>query len=277
LLAAVSALLYRPPAPPSGCVDLIALEVGQGLSVVLRTARRTLVFDAGPSFRGGGDLGQLVLVPWLEAAGVATVDMLVVSHSDDDHAGGAASLVDAVEVRQIMAGEAIAGLRRSQLRCRSGQAWVWDGIRFSVMHPGLYPLQSNNNASCVLEVVAGNHSILLPGDIESPVENHLARIGALTPSAIVVVPHHGSRTSSAAGFVDALRPGVAIVSAGYGNRWGFPKEEVVERWEQAGAVVMNTATSGAIHYRVCADSGPRLKGEQRKRMKRYWHDPVVEN
>jgi competence protein ComEC len=277
LLAAVSALLYRPPAPPSGCVDLVALEVGQGLSVVLRTARRTLVFDAGPSFRGGGDLGQLVLVPWLEAAGVATVDMLVVSHSDDDHAGGAASLVDAVEVRQIMAGEAIAGLRRSQLRCRSGQAWVWDGIRFSVMHPGLYPLQSNNNASCVLEVVAGNHSILLPGDIESPVENHLARIGALTPSAIVVVPHHGSRTSSAAGFVDALRPGVAIVSAGYGNRWGFPKEEVVERWEQAGAVVMNTATSGAIHYRVCADSGPRLKGEQRKRMKRYWHDPVVEN
>jgi competence protein ComEC len=273
-LAAVSALLYRPPAPPSGCVDLVALEVGQGLSAVLRTAQRTLVFDTGPSFRGGGDTGQLVLVPWLLAAGVASVDMLVVSHSDDDHAGGAASLVDAVDVRQIMAGEPLAGVRRSQIRCRSGQAWVWDGIRFSVMHPGLYPLQSDNNASCVLEVAAGTHRILLSGDIESPVENHLVRIGALTPAAIVVVPHHGSRTSSAAGFVDALRPGVAIVSAGYGNRWGFPKKEVVERWEQAGASVKNTATSGAIHYRVCAESGPRLEGEQRKRMQRYWHDPL---
>lgn len=274
LLAAVSALLYRPPAPPPGCVDVIALEVGQGLSVVLRTARRTLVFDTGPSFRGGSDLGQLVLVPWLKAAGVAKVDMLVVSHSDDDHAGGAASLIEALDVAQVMAGEPIAGVNQPQLRCRSGQAWLWDGIRFSILHPGLYPLRSNNNASCVLEVAAGPHRILLPGDIESPIENHLTRIGALAPAAIVVVPHHGSRTSSGADFVAALRPSVAIVSAGYGNRWGFPKEDVVERWQQAGARVMNTATSGAIHHRVCADSGPRFKVEQRMRMQRYWNEQL---
>lgn len=271
-IAAVSALLHKPPAPPSGCVDLVALEVGQGLSVALRTARRTLIFDTGPSFRGGSDLGQLVLVPWLKAAGIEKVDMLVVSHSDDDHSGGAASLVDAVEVTQIMAGERLAAIGRRQLRCRSGQAWLWDGVRFSVMHPGLYPLQSNNNASCVLEVAAGTHRILLTGDIESPVENHLARVGAVTPVDIVLVPHHGSGTSSAPRFVGALRPAVAIVSAGYRNRWGFPKDEVVDRWQEAGTEVMNTATSGAIHYRVCADSGARLQSEQRNRMQRYWHD-----
>jgi competence protein ComEC len=271
-LAAVSALLHKPPAPPSGCVDLIALEVGQGLSVVLRTPRRTLIFDTGPSFRGGSDLGQLVLVPWLKSAGLTEVDLLVVSHSDDDHSGGAVSLLEAVDVKQIMAGEPLGRIDRPQLRCRNGQAWLWDGIRFSVMHPGLYPLQSDNNASCVLEVSAGTYRILLTGDIESPVENHLARIGALTPADIVVVPHHGSRTSSGAAFVRALRPPVAIVSTGYRNRWGFPKGEVVERWQEAGARVMNTATSGAIHYRVCADSGVHLQSELRKRMQRYWHD-----
>jgi competence protein ComEC len=144
------------------------------------------------------------------------------------------------------------------------------------MHPGLYPLQSNNNASCVFEVAAGTHSILLTGDIESPVENHLNRIGALTPADIVVVPHHGSRTSSSTAFVSALRPAVAIISAGHRNRWGFPKEEVVERWQEAGARVMNTATSGAVHYRVCADGGARLQSERRNRMPRYWHDRTPE-
>jgi competence protein ComEC len=275
-IAAVSALLYKPPAPPSGCVDLIALEVGQGLSVVLRTARRTLIFDTGPSFRGGGDLGQLVLVPWLKAAGITEVDMLVVSHSDDDHSGGAASVVDAVDVRQVMSGEQLERIDPPQLPCRSGQAWLWDGIRFSVMHPGVYPLQSDNNASCVIEVAAGPHRILLTGDIELPVENHLARTGVLTPADIVIVPHHGSRTSSGIAFVRALRPSVAIVSAGYGNRWGFPKDEVVGRWQEAGARVLNTATSGAIHYRICADSGVRLLSELRNRKQRYWHDRTAD-
>ena len=274
-VAAVSALLYKPPPPPAGCVDLVALEVGQGLSVVLRTERRTVIYDTGPSFRGGSDIGQLVLVPWLRAAGVRRVDLLVVSHSDDDHAGGASSLVKAVEVRQILAGEPLASVQQAQFACRSGQAWLWDGIRFSVMHPGVYPLQSNNNASCVLEVAAGRHRILLTGDIESPVENHLARTAVLAPVDILTVPHHGSRTSSGSAFVDALRPSVAIVSAGYDNRWGFPKDDVVKRWQDAGARVMNTAISGAIHHRVCANSGVQLQSEQRRRLRRYWHDPVT--
>src|SRR5690606_16795421 len=132
----------------------------------------------------------------------------------------------------------------------------------------VYPLQSNNNASCVLEVAAGRHRILLTGDIESPIENHLVRSASLSPVDIVTVPHHGSRTSSGDAFVNALRPSVAIVSAGYGNRWGFPKEDVVMRWQEAGARVLNTADSGAIHYRVCAAGGVQLQSEQRSRSRR---------
>ncbi|HEX5764067.1 MAG TPA: DNA internalization-related competence protein ComEC/Rec2 [Woeseiaceae bacterium] len=274
-IAAVATLLFKPAAPPGGCVDLVALEVGQGLSVVLRTRTRTLVYDTGPSFRGGSDIGQLVLVPWLRATGVRQVDLLVVSHSDDDHAGGARSLVDTVKVRQLLAGEPLPSIDRPQLACRSGQAWIWDGIRFGVMHPGVYPLQSNNNASCVLEVAAGRHRILLTGDIESPIENHLVRSASLSPVDIVTVPHHGSRTSSGSAFVSTLRPSVAIVSAGHGNRWGFPKEDVVARWREAGARVMNTAVSGAIHYRVCTEGGVQLQSEQRSRTRRYWHEGTI--
>ncbi|MEX2497226.1 MAG: DNA internalization-related competence protein ComEC/Rec2 [Woeseia sp.] len=275
-VAAVSALLYKTPHPPPGCVELAVLEVGQGLATVLRSAGRVVVIDTGPSFRGGSDSGERVLVPWLRSAGIRRVDLLLVSHSDDDHAGGTASLLEAYEVTQISVGEKLEWIARPQLQCRSGQAWLWNGVRFSFIHPGRYPLQSNNNASCVLEVTIGAHSILFTGDIESPVENHLVRSGVLSPVDIAVVPHHGSRTSSRPAFVDALRPAVAIVSAGYGNRWGFPKEDVVARWQEAGARVMNTATSGAIHYRVCADSGIHLVSEHRRQQKRYWHDAADE-
>jgi competence protein ComEC len=152
-----------------------------------------------------------------------------------------------------------------------GQAWLWDGVRFSVMHPGLYPLTSDNNASCVLEVAAGPHKVLLTGDIESPVERHLARTRSLMPVDIVIVPHHGSGTSSAPAFVQALEPAVAIVSAGYRNRWGFPKEEVVRRWEAVGARLVSTALSGAVQYRLCADREPERVWEHRVRHRKYWH------
>lgn len=271
LVAAVSACLYRPPAPPVGCFELTALDVGQGLAVVMRTHRRTLVYDTGPAYRGGGDAARLVVVPYLKRIGVRRVDLLVVSHGDDDHAGGAASLLAALEVDQILVGGFLRELERPQLGCRSGYAWLWDGVRFSVMHPGRYPLTSDNNSSCVLEVAAGPHKVLLAGDIESPVERHLIRISALTPVDVVIVPHHGSATSSGAAFVQALRPDVAIVSAGYRNRWGFPKEDVVRRWQAVGARVVNTASSGAVQYRVCADREPEAAWEHRIRHRKYWH------
>lgn len=272
LIAAAAVCLHRPAPPPPGCFDLSVLDVGQGLAVVLRTQHRALLYDTGPSFRGGGDAAGFVVLPYLGMLGVEVLDLLVVSHDHADHAGGVRTVLDAVEVRQILTGGPLAGAGRSQLACRSGQAWLWDGVRFAVMHPGLYPRTSTNNSSCVLEVRAGEHGVLLTGDIEGGVENHLARTGALARVDVVVVPHHGSGTSSRPALVDALRPSLAIASAGHGNRWGFPAREVVDRWEEAGARVLNTAVSGAVELRVCEGSGVSEPREHRVRGKKYWHD-----
>ena len=272
LVAAAALCLQRPAPPPPGCFDLAVLDVGQGLAVVLRTHRRVLLYDSGPAFRGGGNAAELVVVPYLRSLGVGALDLMVISHGDADHAGGVQTVVDAVEVRQLLAGGPLAASVHPQLACRSGQAWLWDGVQFSMLHPGLYPRTSDNDASCVLEVRAGNHAALLTGDIEGAVESHLARIAALSAADVVLVPHHGSRTSSRAALVEATRPSFAIVSSGYGNRWGFPATEVVGRWEDAGAEVLNTATSGAITLRVCEDGGVRERRERRVHYRKYWHD-----
>ncbi|HEX2139455.1 MAG TPA: DNA internalization-related competence protein ComEC/Rec2 [Woeseiaceae bacterium] len=271
-IAAATVVLYKPAPPPPNCLDLTALDVGQGLSLVLQTHRRTLVYDTGPSFRSGSDTGALVLVPYLRSLGVSRVDLLAVSHGDNDHAGGAASLLEAIDVREIFAGEELQSLERRHRACRRGQAWTWDGVRFAFVHPGQgYAAASDNDRSCVLEIRTGEHALLLTGDIEAPAERHLLRTGVLSPADLVVIPHHGSRTSSTPAFVQALQPSVAIVSAGYDNRWGFPRPEVVARWEAAGARIVNTATSGATRYRICPDTGPVLQSETRKDRREYWH------
>ena len=272
-LAAAVAVLYRPASPPPRCLDLAALDVGQGLSLVLRTHRRTLVYDTGPAFRSGGDTGDLVVVPYLRSLGVRKVDLLTVSHADNDHSGGVLSLLQAMDVDEIFAGERLA-VDRTQQRCRQGQAWLWDGVRFAYAHPDdAYGTGSDNDGSCVLQVTVGAHELLLTGDIEASAERHLVRSGVLSPVDLATVPHHGSRTSSTDGFVQALDASVALVSAGYDNRWGFPKPDVVARWQAAGAEVLNTATSGAIEYRVCPDTGLVLRNENRKDNREYWHVP----
>ena len=271
LAAAAALCLQRPAAPPPGCFDLAVLDVGHGLAVVLRTHRRVLLYDSGPAFHAGGDAAQLVVVPYLRSLGVGVLDLVVISHGDADHAGGVQTVLDAVAVRQLLAGGPLP-IEHPQLACRSGQAWLWDRVRFSMLHPGLYPRTSDNDASCVLEVRAGDHGALLTGDIEGPVERHLARSAALSAVDVVLVPHHGSRTSSRPALVEATRPSFAIVSSGYGNRWGFPVTEVVDRWRNAGAEVLNTAASGAITLRICEDGGVRERREQRLHNRKYWHD-----
>lgn len=274
-LAALGVVLARPAQPPAGCVDITALDVGQGLGMVLRTRSHVLVFDTGPAFRSGGDTGALVLVPWLRTLGLDRVDVLVVSHADTDHAGGAASLAEAVPVHTLMSTDFIDVPNGRQLRCRRGQVWLRDGVRFSVLHPAAGPdagSGSENDRSCVLEIAAGTHKALLTGDIESRAENRLLDAGVLSPTDLVVVPHHGSRTSSGVRFVRRLSPAIALVSAGFDNRWGLPKEDVVLRWREAGARVLNTATSGAVTARLCAGEGLVAVAEHRPDTRRYWHD-----
>jgi competence protein ComEC len=275
-IAALSAILARPAAVPPGCVDLTVLDVGQGLATVLQTERRSLVFDTGPAFRSGGDTGQLVVTPYLRTRGIKRLDLLLVSHGDLDHAGGAGSLAVENDVLQVLSGAPLADVPQPQLQCRRGQSWVWDRVRFSIVHPANAAAHSDNDGSCVIEVTAGSYRALLTGDIEDATERRLVASASLVAVELVVVPHHGSRSSSGRGFVDRLRPPVAIVSAGFRNRWGFPHDEVVERWRRVGARVLNTAQSGAIAYRLCPQDGLRALGEYRQDARKYWHDTAVD-
>ncbi len=275
-VALLSVVLHRPSTPPHGCVDIHVLDVGQGLSTLLRTRSRAVLYDAGPAFRSGSDTGSLVVVPYLQDAGIDALDLLVVSHGDNDHAGGVSSVLDAIPATSMLYGEIDDDLRRAAqtpaMRCVAGQVWEWDGIRFAVLHPSPRSSPAGNNASCVIEVRAGGRSALLTGDIEAVSERALLSADLVSPVTAVLVPHHGSKTSSVRPFVDALSAETAIVSSGYANRWGMPRPDVVRRWTDSGARVLNTAESGAIELRLCADAARESLIQQRKDRPRFWHE-----
>lgn len=275
-VAVVLLLTNHPQRPPQDCVDIDVLDVGQGLAVVARTRRAAMVYDTGPAFRSGGDTGRLVVVPFLRYSGIDDVDWLVVSHADLDHAGGRRSLLGAVEAGVVLAGEPEDGPDTAgptlERRCEAGQTWQRDGINFTVIHPPRVGRRRGNNASCVIEIRAGGYRALLTGDIEAVVERALLSDGLLDSVNLLVVPHHGSKTSSHAAFIRALSPEVAINSAGYENRWGMPRPEVVDRIKASGALFLNTAESGAIGYRLCASDGLTLRYRNREDARRFWHD-----
>ena len=272
LVAIVAVTLHRPPPPLPGCFQYTVLDVGQGSATVVRTRSSTLLFDTGPAYQSGTAAADLVVLPFLAHAGIKRIDRLIVSHSDLDHAGGIESILSGVETGAVFTGETVDRLGRAQRPCIDSVSWRVDGVYFRILHPRANSPWTGNNASCVLEGSAGNHRLLLTGDIEAPVEILLAYRKKFSKSSAVLVPHHGSRTSSRTALVNATRPDVAIVAAGYGNRWGFPKEDVVSRWEFVGAEVVNTALSGAVSQRMCAGSGAGPLHRERPGVARYWRD-----
>ena len=271
-LGAIALMLWRPQSPPKGCVEIRALDVGQGMSFVLQTQDRTLVYDTGPSWRGGDSAGERVLVPYLHYSGAKRVDRLIVSHADLDHAGGVQALLANFEVGDVFAGEDLPWIERNIRPCRSGESWTWNGVQFSILHPDADLMREGNAASCVLLLQTGGYKALLSGDIEAETEAHLVRQRILPIVDIATVPHHGSRTSSIGPFVQALKPSLALVSAGHGNRWGFPKPDVIARWRSVGAKVLNTADSGSISVRMCAENGISEPLEWRNQRRRIWHE-----
>ena len=272
LVAIVAVTFHRPAAPRPECFRYTVLDVGQGLATVVRTRTSTLLFDTGPAYQGGSAAADLVVLPFLAHAGIRRIDRLIVSHSDLDHAGGIGSILAGIETGLVFTGEPVSHLGHAQRRCTDDLSWHVDGVRFRILHPRAGSPWKGNNASCVLEVSAGDHRLLLTGDIEAPVEILLAHRERFSKSDVVVVPHHGSRTSSRQALVDAARPDLAIVAAGYGNRWGFPKEDIVRRWEAAGAEVVNTAMAGAVSQQVCAAEGGGPVARERIRAVRYWRE-----
>lgn len=259
-------LAVRAERPPQGTAWVTVLDVGQGLAVAVETRRHVVVYDTGPKYRGGGSAGESVVVPFLRARGWRAVDLLVVSHADDDHSGGAPAVRDAVAVRAEASGE-----RGAIDPCLAGAGWRFDGVELRFLHPsGERHDYSRNDGSCVLRVDAGGRRALLTGDITRAVEAELVGAAGDGPAAdVVTVPHHGSRTSSSVEFVAATGARWAVVSAGWRNRWGFPKPDVVSRWSDADAQVVEVARSGATRF-VLSPSGARTGRGERAERPRWW-------
>ncbi|MES1930082.1 competence protein ComEC [Salinisphaera dokdonensis CL-ES53] len=234
-----------------GGYRLTMLDVGQGLAVVVRTRTHTLVYDAGPAYRSGFDAGEAFVVPYLRYVQRPYVERLILSHGDLDHAGGANALAQALPVEERVG----AGGTRA---CWAGEAWAWDGVRFSFVYPrpGDLSADSPSNArSCVLRINGAGGATLLTGDIEDRTEALLvARDMPSLAADVLIVPHHGSASSSSQAFLDAVTPDYALISAGWNNRWGFPAATVVQRLSAVGAQIRNTATAGAIEVRVSPGS-----------------------
>ena len=266
-------LFWHPARVAPGQFELLAADVGQGNAVLVRTARHTLLYDTGPRFSRESDAGNRVLVPLLRALD-EHIDLLMLSHRDSDHAGGAPAVLtmqaQASLLSSIEDAHALQALRKST-RCIAGQRWAWDGVDFEVLHPAVadYDTTAKANAmSCVLRISNGAHTALLVGDIEAPQERRLV---AANPAALkadfLLVPHHGSKTSSSAEFLDAVQPSWALVQAGYRNRFGHPVASVVARYDERGIRLVRSPQCGAAGWQSQHPDQIRC---QRDTGRRYW-------
>jgi competence protein ComEC len=268
---------HTPPVPQKGEVWMHMLDVGQGLAVVVRTHRHTLVYDTGPRYSPTFDAGAAVLIPFLEDQGIERIDTVVLSNGDDDHQGGVVSLASRFLIPRILGGEPDRVVGQNAEQCLAGMEWSWDGVLFRILHPDGLSKWSGNNASCVLSIQSPGGGILIPGDIEAAAEKRLIQQSREhLATDLLVIPHHGSKTSSGIQFANAAKPGFALVSAGYLNRYRFPREEVVARWKNQGARVMTTAEHGAISFQLHPEEGIQGPVSHRLQRGRYWNHRIRE-
>ncbi len=282
-MAPLVAVLPTPPAP--GTFRMTVLDVGQGTAIVVRTARHALLYDTGPAWNGMADAGGRIVAPWLRAAGIRHLDAVIVSHRDTDHSGGAMSVLAAVPVGLLLTSLAIEHpvveeheKRGLHLRCRAGQRWTWDGVDFELIFPAPPhyddAYRKPNDVSCVLRIEGLGGRALVAGDIEATSEIDLVVDGReRLPAEVLVVPHHGSRTSSTPSFVDAVAPRHAVFTVGHRNRFGHPRPDVVARYERAGALLHRTDRTGA-HSFTFAPGAIDVPEAARASGRHYWHDPI---
>ncbi len=268
-----------PPSPGAGELWITVLDVGQGLAVVARTEKHTLLYDAGPAFNAFSDSGSRVILPYLRGEGIDGLDALVVSHDDRDHSGGAGSVLEAMPVgvlwSSLSPGHALLAAPAWRAPCVAGRKWLWDGVSFEFLHPSPEAPEGRavraNNQSCVLRIEAPAGRVLLTGDIERAAERELLlRAPALLPAEALLVPHHGSATSSTPEFVKQVAPRHAVFAVGHRNRFGHPREDVLARYREAGSGLLRTDTGGAIQLRF-APGNLGVEAE-RVRARRYWHE-----
>ncbi len=223
---------------------------------------------AAGQVHGRFDVGSRAVVPAVWALGISRLDYLAITHADSDHVGGAHAVLRDLRPGEIWEGIPVPGSKRrsalitdasargvARRAVCAGDQMIVGSVVVRVLHPGTATWERprvRNDDSVVLELRHDDVSIVLPGDIGAELERTLAA-GSWPPvgHCVVKVPHHGSRSSSSAAFIERLQPTVAIVSAGRENRFGHPDPTVVRRYEDAGAVVRQTGREGAVT--VCID------------------------
>jgi competence protein ComEC len=282
ILLLLPMFLIVPEKPAENSARVIVFDVGQGLSVAVQTRDHALLFDTGPAFSGEADSGNRILLPALRGLGIGQLDVLVLSHGDIDHIGGTESILRGLPVVNVISSlpntHPMLQFAAHNETCRDGQSWDWDGVHFEILHPDKSfvgdSLGHNNEGSCVLRVSTGQQSVLLAADIEHESESQiLKRHAKELPSTLLVVPHHGSKSSSSQAFVDAVHPQYAVFTPGYLNRFGHPKPEVVERYRAAGSQLLRSDEDGAIS--IAMDAQNFSVERYRKTHARYWQTGIT--
>ena len=263
----MAVVLGRGERPAENAWTLTVLDVGQGLATVAQTRNHVLVFDTGPRWRDGSAAARVSLLPWLRARGIRRIDRLVLSHDDSDHTGGADLLRKTLPVAELIVGPGVK-TRGSSRPCRRGDGWHWDGVAFQVLHPASGAHGSDNDNSCALRISGVGGSALLLADPEVDAEEEL--LSQSLVADVVLVPHHGSRTSSGPRLIAAVGARLGIVSAGFGNRWNMPDAGVIARWRGAGATVLTTADVGAVTVNFAAAPGGIEVQAYRLKSRRWW-------
>ncbi|MEZ5536191.1 MAG: DNA internalization-related competence protein ComEC/Rec2 [Thiolinea sp.] len=275
VLLMLPVLVWQPQRPAPGAFQLDVLDVGQGLASVIQTAEHTLVFDTGPKPSESFDAGRLVVLPWLRALNINRLDGLLVSHPDTDHSGGAGALLEALPVDRLISNTTDYARSSQYLPelCQAGQHWEWDGVRFEILHPAAgFADNRDNNRACVLRVGNALHSVLFSADIERPAEYWLSKtVGDDLRSEVLIVPHHGSDSSSSPAFLKRVEPKLAILTAGYRSRFNHPHPEVVKRYQGWGIPLLNTVQSGAITVSFPADNQAFSLQQFRPEQRRFWN------
>ncbi len=249
------------------------LDVGQGLSVVVQTRHHTLVYDTGPKFGSQFDMGESVVLPFLRSAGIKKIDAMVISHGDNDHIGGAATVIANIPTSSILTSAVAKFTTQPAALCLAGMRWEWDGVEFSMLYPFQASLTLGNDSSCVLRISNKHHSVLLTGDIEKFAERQLlSQSHDLLKSDLMTAPHHGSKTSSQAEFIHAVMPQYVIYATGYRNRYRFPHQRVVSDYNAADVLQLNTMESGAIQFEMEEEAAVIKPKQYRYLRQRYWHD-----
>ena len=232
----------------SGAAIIDILDVGQGLAVVVRTSKHILIYDTGVKFYHGTDMGKLVIIPYLKTLGIKQLDAVVISHPDLDHRGGLASVQAEYRVKTLLVDNP--AVYQNAQACHEQSDWTWDGVTFKFF-PIKGDFKGKNNRSCVLQVSTKNGQVLLTGDIEKPAEDYLVKTySKRLASEFLVIPHHGSKTSSSAEFLEYVMPQYALLSYGFDNRYFFPHAKPMNEYIKRQIPVYSTVSCGLIRINL---------------------------